>query len=310
MRVGLWYIDHAKELFAHGIRRGFEQAGHIVVPATCWNPNCGPRGWLQHGQPAASFGYVSGQRLSVPRTFTEAMQCDFHLQVFSGDPLWITFEDDAVTHVFWSLEGPGLSQDHAPLKYVAIRAQQDAPAHWLPTGFDPLYVGDGRAWQMRAYDLIQVSTVKSARYWVEQRVMPCLDSWGCTGWMGEVWGPPYWAFYRDARLTWVDPVVPFIPTRVWDAMAAGCVVGFPRNAAHDMHDLFTPGVHYLEYDPVPIAEEYAPDPKWLQHWMRGSADNAGLQAIAVQAQEVVQGHTWRARAERIVADVSALRGGV
>lgn len=307
MRIACWHVDHCKAVFIHGVLRGFEQAGHDVVSIAAWNYDQDYPGY-RWPRTALSFPCHPRTPVKVPREYTDRIEADLHLYVDAGERFVIEMEDESLVRAFWSFEGLGLAASTAPLKYVAIRAQADAPAPWLPTGFDPSWVQPGPPWAERTYDLVQVSSLKDARQWTTTRVARQANPKLVNTFFGEVWGPPYYEFLRHARLTWVDPVVPFVPARVWDAMAAGCVVLFPAPAAVDMRELFTPGLHYLEYDPVRVGNEFAPDPELVISLATESAGNRRLEEIQQAAYAAVQPHTWRARAERIVADVVALRG--
>jgi glycosyltransferase involved in cell wall biosynthesis len=87
-------------------------------------------------------------------------------------------------------------------------------------------------------------------------------------------------------------------SRTLECMAVGGFIFTHASAADDkpggMHTTFTPDVHYGVYTPDTIAET-------ARRWLR---DEARREKAAAEARAIVrQSHTWRRRAEQILADL-------
>ncbi len=217
-------------------------------------------------------------------------------------------EDPPMSWVHLSSEGARMawSRDLTPFRYSEIMCNGcDDGVTWLPKAYDVRehwmrdeFLRDPAA--PKAYDLVQLATPRDARRALWRGVTEAAPDL-CTL-FGEIWGPAYAAAYQHARMTVVCSTLDFVTSRVFEAMAMGCVVAADRTTA--MAALFTEDEHYIGYDPIPgPGGEGMPDPQWLIDTAR-RLKRDGDGGMAMRAHQAVAGtHSYQERARRVLKDV-------
>jgi len=205
-----------------------------------------------------------------------------------------------VHHCF---EGTHHEWSDTPYKSVGIeRGTDTAGIEWLPNGYDPTEHFSSavrlRGVRLNVFDLAHFAVSRRGREHVYGEVRRALDLRTASG---ELWGMEYGNGLRRSMATWVCVLEDFIPNRVWDAMACGCVLIANRRPA--LQRFFREGEHFIGFDAVRfVHDELIPDPEWLIATVRRLREQ-GDGGMAARAYEAVLPHSYAARAQRMIAKV-------
>lgn len=182
------------------------------------------------------------------------------------------------THLEWS-------KGRTPHRYAEIMCNVTSEGvTWLPKAFSEWEYLTGaypRTTAEREYDLAQLASARAARVYVWNEVKRVAPDLNCV--FGDQWGPLYYATYENALATFVCHTHDFVTTRVFEAMAAGCVVF--SDPTPSMLKLFEPWKHFVPFTAQWHAEsgEGYPDPEWLAaevREMRKSGKHAEIGRVA------------------------------
>lgn len=312
MRIAILSTWHRRCGVGYFYRRAFRQLGHDVVGIGSWKADepYGTRGREPEVQIGGGpvFGYAE-----IAPVLYYPERADLLVIADGGEGLQVTGVPDDVRLVHLSSEGVGWRDAQTPHRYANImRADMDGSVAWLPNAFDllehpprtmpvmhigerELSDGDGRE-----YDLVQLASSRDARRFIWDRVLRTAPDLHCL--FGDIWGPSYAAAYQHALATFTCSTQDFVTTRVFEAMACGCVVIADRTKA--MASLFTEDEHFIGYDRVDgPGGEGMPDPDWLIETVRQiRRDGDGGMAKRVYAL-VASRDSYAHRAQRILDDV-------
>ena len=195
------------------------------------------------------------------------------------------------------------SRGVTPHRYAEIMCNgADADVQWLPKAFPAISITPSFGCDERAYDVVQLASQRHSR------VQFALAMWKHASDLhsvfGDIWGPLYREGYRHAIATWVCSNQDFVTSRVFEAMAAGCIVFADRMPS--MLALFEDGVDFIGYEPVVGDDgEGAPDVPWFADQVRRLRREPEWRlSISRSAwQKVWTRHTMRQRCEQVLADV-------
>lgn len=193
------------------------------------------------------------------------------------------------------------SRDKTPHRYAEIMCNGcDDGVRWLPKAFDKEEHAHVIGGAFREYDLVQLASAREARQYIWQYVRhhaPDLHTF-----FGDVWGPLYACAYQNSRATYCCSTLDFVTTRVFEAMAMGCVVIADRNPS--MLQLFKDGEHFIGFDPVPgPGGEGMPDPEWLIDTVRRLCQRHD-DDMTMRAYELVRSRdSYQHRMRRVLADM-------
>ena len=211
-----------------------------------------------------------------------------------GEDIRVLDLPDKMPLVHVSTEGTHLewTKGRTPHRYAEIMCNVTDPegVTWLPKCFSEWEYSTGaypRTSTEREYDLVQLASARAARVHVWNEVKRIAPDLNCV--FGDQWGPLYYATYENALATFVCHTHDFVTTRVFEAMAAGCVVF--SDPTPSMLKLFEPGKHFVPFEAVWHAEsgEGYPDPEWLAAEVREMRKNRNHEMIAGAASRLVWG---------------------
>jgi glycosyltransferase involved in cell wall biosynthesis len=234
---------------------------------------------------------------------------DALILVDGGEHLKIHNIPDHLPWAHISTEGSMMdwSIGKTPHRYAEIMCNGvDDGVKWLPKAFDRHEMNNTIPLAIRDYDLVQFASARDGRRMVWEEVprkAPDLHTQ-----FGDIWGPLYWHALENARTTWVCSSIDFVTTRVFEAMANGCLVIADRTPS--MSQLFEEGVHYLAYDDVPgPGGEGIPNVDWLieqvRHIKKRAVEYEPMRAAAYE--EVVKHHSYEHRILRVLRDLGFAR---
>lgn len=213
----------------------------------------------------------------------------------------IRMADVPVPWAHHTTEGTNLEWSDTPFKYFEIPGNVKRPvagARYLPKAFD--HVEHRTQLGPRCFDLVQLASARDARRYVWDYVRRHAPDLATK--FGDIWGPEYGDAYRNALATWVCSGVDFVTTRVFEAMASGCIVFSDRTPS--MLSLFQDGVHFIGYDPVPgPGGEGMPDPEWLIAQVRQLRREDPAEMRRAAWDEVQAKHGYEHRVREILKDM-------
>lgn len=258
MRILLIYL-HTRRCGGYHYARGFRQLKHDVVTAGPWAPgDFGTPGREPDHElpPSNKFSWNGGDFDFLPDI------PDLTVLIDGGQDLRVSGIPGPWVHI--STEGTNMEWSDTPYKYAEImRAGNPPEVKWLPKAFD--YYDAPRQTEEKIYDLVQLASPRAARTYLWEYITKNAPDLNCL--FGEIWGPVYHQAYRFARCTFVASGVDFVTNRVFEAMAAGCVVIADRTPS--MLSLFEPAgdsdhEHFVDYTAIEgPGGEAMPDPDWL-----------------------------------------------
>lgn len=166
-------------------------------------------------------------------------------------------------------------------------------AEWLPAGYDPRYHKHLER-QARKTDVLMIGNLYPNRVELIAE-LGRLDIGGLL-WTnsGHAW-EDYNAVYNDARIALVKSKCGDLSGRVFEHMAAGCLVVMDRVRDADKIGLVE-GEHYLGYDTPDECADVIRSALTVKEWDRDKF-------IAADGHKWVQPHTWDARAKTILESV-------
>lgn len=249
-------FTHHRRSGPNAYAKALRQLGHNVVAVGPWREQ----------EPFGTKGREPDIRLPDRQPWHyQWIEIQEQLGDFTPDQFWLIeggedlrVYDAPVPFAHISTEGTNLDWSRPRYKAAEILCNGADPrtVKWLPKAADPSPL---LSWP-REYDLVQLASAREARVHLWQTVQqqaPDLHTF-----FGDIWGPVYDCAYRNALCTYVCSSIDFVTTRVFEGMAAGCVVIADRTPS--IQALFKDGVHFIGYDPVPgPGGEGMPDPAWL-----------------------------------------------
>ena len=300
MRVLLVYTHH-RRCIAHWYRRAFAQLGHQVASIGPWADDY-PFG--VHGMEPTHGKQVP---MRWPAIFDlaefEPPEWDMLMLIDQGEHLVVNGINKPWVHL--AMEGTGLEHSRAMLRFYGIK--QDTTPHgsiFLPGGYDrELY--DRNPQGERCYDLVQLATPRAARTYVWKTIQ---GRGALTTFFGEIWGGAYPAVHHMAIATYACTTQDFVCLRVWEAMAAGCIVLCDRTPT--MLSMFRDREHFIGLDTVATSfGEHAPhafDLEEIVLWVK--ANHVARISMANAARELVRSRdSWAHRAQTVIDAYSARR---
>jgi glycosyltransferase involved in cell wall biosynthesis len=305
MRILLLGTWHRRCGLPYYYLRALRQLGHEVVTVGPWRDQ---EPWGTRGREPQAFLNTS---MPVPwretiavLNFTEPLDC----AIIASGGEGLRWADGDLPDIPWAhidSEGAAMewSRGLTPHRYAEIMCNgADAGVQWLPKAFDadehwiPPYCASFSG-ASREYDLVQLASAREARQHIWHTVReraPDIHTF-----FGDVWGPLYACAYQNSLATYCCSTLDFVTTRVFEAMAMGCVVIADRNPS--TLKLFNDGEHFIGFDPIPgPGGEGMPDPEWLIDTVR-RLRREGDGGMAQRAYELVRGRdSYQHRLRRVL----------
>ena len=214
-------------------------------------------------------------------------------------------------------EGAGMewSRSLTPYRYAEIMCNNcDDGVSWLPKAFDveehfpPTYDRDARE-----YDIVQLASARDSRKWLWATMRREHPDINCV--FGDMWGSLYGQAYRHALTTWVCSTIDFVTTRVFEAMAMGCIV--LSDLTPSIQSLFMRDVHFIGFERVMRSDgEGLPDAHWLAETVRdlwkypavaSRIRKAALEAVWSRGVHGLPVHSYQARMARVLCEMGLCR---
>lgn len=303
MRIAIFGTWHRRAGGPYSYAKAARALGHSVITIGPWQSE------ETFGTSGRAPDIMLPQRTPRHYAFEELRQQmpwspQVALLVEGGDDLRVTGFPCPWAHI--STEGTNYQWHNDAPKYAEIMCNDVrrlglTNVEWLPKAYDhdQLCTSQSSVFAAREYDLVQLASARQSRLRVWGPVQQMAPDLHCV--FGDLWGPMYDCAYRNSNSTYVCATQSFVTTRVFEAMAMGCVVLADRNPA--TLELFDEGEHLIGYTPeIGSDGEGSPNLEWLIDTVRKlRRDKIWRDRVAANAYNLVsQKHCYTHRLETVL----------